>query len=33
MAREWIRRRSPMFDKQLGKALFTTGPIAGEHDD
>ena len=33
MAREWIRRRSPMFDKQLRKALFTTGPIAGEHDD
>ena len=28
---EWIRRRSPAFDKQLRQALFKSGPITGEH--
>ena len=31
MTLEWIRRRSPAFDKQLRQALFKSGPIAGEH--
>ena len=31
MTLEWIRRRSPAFDKQLRHALFTSGPITGEH--
>jgi len=33
MTLEWIRRRSPIFDKQLRNALFKTGPITGEHHD
>ena len=33
MTLEWIRRRSPAFDKQLRNALFKTGPITGEHHD
>jgi len=31
MTLEWIRRRSPGFDKQLRAALFKTGPITGDH--
>ena len=31
MTLEWIRRRSPAFDKQLRRALFKSGPITGEH--
>ena len=31
MTLEWIRRRSPAFDKQLRNILFKTGPITGEH--
>jgi ferritin-like protein len=27
MTLEWIRRRNPVFDKQLREALFKTGPI------
>ena len=27
MTLEWIRRKSPVFDKQLREALFKTGPI------
>lgn len=29
MTLEWIRRRSPEFDKQLRAYLFTEGPIVG----
>jgi ferritin-like protein len=32
MTLEWIRRRSPAFDKQLRNILFKTGPITGEHE-
>ncbi|MEO8304202.1 MAG: ferritin-like domain-containing protein [Betaproteobacteria bacterium] len=28
MTLEWIRRRNPVFDKELREALFKTGPIA-----
>ena len=31
MTLEWIRRRSPAFDRQLRQALFKAGPITGEH--
>ncbi len=31
MTLEWIRRRSPAFDKQLRQTLFKSGPITGEH--
>ena len=27
MTLEWIRRRNPVFDKELREALFKTGPI------
>jgi ferritin-like protein len=27
MTLEWIRRRNPVFDRQLREALFKTGPI------
>ena len=27
MTLEWIRRKNPVFDKQLREALFKTGPI------
>jgi hypothetical protein len=27
MTLEWLRRRNPVFDKQLRAALFKTGPI------
>jgi hypothetical protein len=27
MTLEWIRRKNPVFDKQLRAALFKTGPI------
>lgn len=32
MVLEWIRRRDPVFDKELRDALFKEGPIAGHHD-
>jgi len=31
MTLEWIRRRNPVFDKELREALFKTGPITGRH--
>ena len=31
MTLEWIRRRSPAFDKQLRQALFKSSSITGEH--
>ena len=31
MTLEWIRRRNPVFDKELREALFKTGPITGAH--
>jgi uncharacterized protein len=31
MTLEWIRRKSPVFDLQLRKALFKTGPITDHH--
>ena len=31
MVLEWIRRRDPVFDKELKDALFTKGKIAGRH--
>lgn len=34
MVLEWIRRRDPLFSKELKEQLFTTGPIGhhGDHD-
>ena len=31
MTLEWIRRRNPVFDKELRDALFKTGPITDRH--
>ena len=31
MVLEWIRRRDPVFDKELREYLFTDKPIAHEH--
>jgi hypothetical protein len=31
MALEWIRRRNPVFDRELRDALFKDGPITGRH--
>ncbi len=31
MTLEWIRRRNAVFDRELRKALFKTGPITGQH--
>ena len=31
MTLEWIRRRNPVFDRELREALFKTGPITGGH--
>lgn len=33
MVLEWIRRRDPVFDRELRDSLFKEGPIAGHHDD
>lgn len=33
MVLEWIRRRDPVFDKELRETLFGDGDIAGHHDD
>ena len=32
MVLEWIRRRSPRFDKELKDYLFKEGPITDHHD-
>jgi uncharacterized protein len=32
MALEWIRRRDPVFDKELRDYLFTDKPLGGGHD-
>lgn len=32
MVLEWIRRRDPVFDKELRETLFKEGPITGQHD-
>ncbi len=32
MVLEWIRRRDPIFDKQLRESLFTEGKIGHHHD-
>ena len=32
MALEWIRRRNPVFDRELRKTLFKDGPITGQHE-
>ncbi len=32
MTLEWIRRKDPVFDKELKDALFTDGEIAHGHD-
>ena len=31
MTLEWIRRRNPVFDRELPDALFKDGPITGQH--
>ena len=31
MTLEWIRRRNPVFDRQLRAVLFNDGPITGQH--
>ena len=31
MTLEWIRRRNPVFDKELRDTLFKSGPITGQH--
>ena len=31
MTLEWIRRRNPVFDRELRDALFKDGPITGRH--
>ncbi len=31
MTLEWIRRRNPVFDRELRETLFKDGPIAGQH--
>jgi ferritin-like protein len=31
MTLEWIRRRNPVFDKELREKLFKTGPITDHH--
>jgi ferritin-like protein len=31
MTLEWIRRRNPVFDRELRETLFKSGPIAGQH--
>lgn len=31
MTLEWIRRRNPVFDRELRSTLFTAGPITGQH--
>ncbi|MDY0317601.1 MAG: ferritin-like domain-containing protein [Candidatus Izemoplasmatales bacterium] len=31
MTLEWIRRKMPVFDKELKDNLFKEGPIAGHH--
>ncbi|TNE84170.1 MAG: ferritin [Deltaproteobacteria bacterium] len=31
MVLEWIRRRDPVFDKELRETLFKDGPITGQH--
>lgn len=33
MTLEWIRRRDPIFDKELREYLFTDTPIAHDDDD
>ena len=33
MVLEWIRRRDPVFDEQLRKYLFTSGPITGREEE
>lgn len=32
MVLEWIRRRDPVFEKELKDTLFKQGPIAGQHE-
>jgi uncharacterized protein len=32
MTLEWIRRRNPVFDRELRETLFKEGPIAGQHE-
>jgi hypothetical protein len=31
MTLEWIRRRNPVFDRELRDTLFKDGPITGQH--
>ncbi len=31
MTLEWIRRKNPIFDRELRERLFKTGPIDDEH--
>jgi ferritin-like protein len=31
MTLEWIRRRNPVFDRELRETLFKDGPITGQH--
>jgi ferritin-like protein len=31
MVLEWIRRRNPVFDRELRETLFKSGPITGQH--
>lgn len=31
MTLEWIRRRNPVFDRELREVLFKDGPITGQH--
>jgi len=31
MTLEWIRRRNPVFDRELRETLFKNGPITGQH--
>jgi ferritin-like protein len=31
MTLEWIRRKNPVFDRELRDTLFTDGPITGQH--
>lgn len=33
MTLEWLRRKMPVLDKELRDNLFSSGPIAGHHDD
>jgi hypothetical protein len=33
MALEWLRRKLPVWDKELRDNLFKEGPIAGHHGD